>query len=189
MSNTTPRTLREVALAALAAHEGATGRELDRLARKMGHRISYTTVNHMAAGTYTSRPSRKTLEALAALAKLDPEVVYKAARLPLPMTPLREDLPPDADLLDGSQRRIVVELIRTFAQQNREIETLRSGLAEEVGEVHELRAAANKVPESGPADQPDTIDFSKAARTTKRAPRNVEGDDPRPDDEGPADGA
>jgi transcriptional regulator with XRE-family HTH domain len=132
MSNDAPMTLRDVAQAALAAHPGVSGRQLERLAKKRGLTISYTTINHLAAGTYKSRPSRKTLEALADLSGLDVEGVYRAAGEPLPRLPLRDDLPPDADLLDGTQRRLVVEMVRTFAQQNRQLATLRAGQREDV---------------------------------------------------------
>lgn len=153
MSNDAPMTLRDVARAALDANPGVSGRQLERLAKKRGLTISYTTINHLAAGTYKSRPSRKTLEALAALADVEREVVYRAAGEPLPRTPLREDLPPDSDILTGPQRRIVVELIRSFAQTNREIESLRDAARREVMGNAEHPAAIKK-PEAGPADQP-----------------------------------
>jgi hypothetical protein len=122
-----------VAQAALDSNPGTTGRELDRQAKKRGLSIVYTTINAMAAGTYNSRPSRKTLEALSELSGFSLEEVYAAAKMPLPLKPLRDDLPPDADLLDGTQRRIVIDAIRSFAQQNRRLAELNADLKELMG--------------------------------------------------------
>ena len=110
-----PRTtLQDVAKAALGAHPGVSGRELERVARKQGLTISYTTINGMAAGTYKSRPTRKTLDALAELAGYSREAVYAAAELPLPGPPFADELPPDVDRMQPHQRRAVIEVIRAF---------------------------------------------------------------------------
>jgi hypothetical protein len=119
MNDDRPMTLRDVARAALDAHHGVSGRELDRLARKRGLSISYTTVNHLAAGTYKSRPSRNTLEALAELSGVPLAKVYEAAKVPMPMARLADQLPPDADLLSPAQREAVIAVVRQFAAANR----------------------------------------------------------------------
>ena len=119
MNDDRPMTLRDVARAALDAHQGVSGRELDRLARKRGLSISYTTVNHLAAGTYKSRPSRNTLEALAELSGIPLAKVYEAANAPMPMARLADQLPPDADLLSPAQREAVIAVVRQFAAANR----------------------------------------------------------------------
>lgn len=128
MSNDEPTSLQDVARRALDKHEGVSGRQLDAIARDKGLKIVYTTINHMAAGTYKSRPGRPTLEALAELSGLPLEQVYAAARLPMPMKPFRDDIPDDADLLDGPQRRAVIDTIRLFAQQNKANAALRAEL-------------------------------------------------------------
>ncbi|MEE3126371.1 MAG: hypothetical protein VX494_04095 [Actinomycetota bacterium] len=120
-----PQSLREVARAALDAHPGISGRELERVARRQGLTISYTTINHLAAGTYKSRPSRKTLDALAALSKLPHEAVYAAAHEPLPRARFAEQLPPDADTLDGAQREAVLSVVRQLAAANRALHEAR----------------------------------------------------------------
>lgn len=116
-----PTTLRDVARAALDAHVGVSGRALERLAREHGLSISYTTINHLAAGTYKSRPSAKTLDALAALSGFTPAQVYAAAQLPLPQASFAEQLPPDVDLLTPPQRDSVLSIIRQFTQANLEL--------------------------------------------------------------------
>jgi hypothetical protein len=119
MSNDDPQTLKDVAQAALDNNRGMSGRSLDVEAKRRGLSIVYTTINHMVAGTYKSTPGRKTLEALAELSGYSVEQVYRAAKVPMPMRPLAEDLPPDSDLLTGPQRRVVIDTVRLFAQQNR----------------------------------------------------------------------
>ncbi|MDF9717641.1 hypothetical protein [Nocardioides sp. ChNu-99] len=115
MSNDEPRTLRDVALAALDRHKGVSGRQLAVIAKGKGLTIVATTINHIAAGTYRSKPSPKTLDALAELSGYTREQVYRVADKPMAMAPLRDVLPPDADLLDGPQREAVIAVIRQFA--------------------------------------------------------------------------
>lgn len=118
MSKDDPQTLREVAQAASDRHEGARGRALGRAAEAAGLTLSYTTVDKILEGTYKSRPKSATLDALAHLSGFTREQVYAAAGEPMPLKPLRDELPPDADHLTGAQRRVVLDAIRLFAQQN-----------------------------------------------------------------------
>lgn len=74
-------TLRDVALDVLKS-QGVSGRDLDRKTRAKGLRVAYTTINAMAAGTYTSTPKVATVEALARLSdSYTREQVFAAARL------------------------------------------------------------------------------------------------------------
>lgn len=123
-----PLTLRDVALRASQRAGGLQGRALDREAKRRGLTLSYTTVDKIIAGTYNSRPTSKTLEALAALAEIPLAQVYEAARLPIPSKRLADQLPPDADLLDEAQRRVVIDVVRAFAGQNRELDAARRRL-------------------------------------------------------------
>ncbi|WP_284291130.1 hypothetical protein [Luteimicrobium album] len=120
-----PLTLRDVALRASERAGGLQGRALDREAKRRGLTLSYTTVDKIIAGTYTSRPTRRTLEALAELSGVPLVEVLLAAREPLPVQPLAELLPPDADLLSADQRRVVVDIVRQFARSNRELDEAR----------------------------------------------------------------
>jgi len=79
-----PKTLTEIAQAASDNNGGARGRQLGRIAERKGLTLSYTTVDKILSGTYTSRPSRKTLEALAhrletELAGADTQDTYRLA--------------------------------------------------------------------------------------------------------------
>lgn len=121
-------TLRDVALQASERVGGLQGRALDREAKRRDLTLSYTTVDKIIAGTYNSRPTRKTLEALSALSGIPLAQVYEAARLPMPSKRLADQLPPEADLLDDSQRRVVIDIVRVFAGQNRELDLTRRQL-------------------------------------------------------------
>lgn len=120
-----------MAQAASDNNGGAGGRQLGRIAEKAGLTLSYTTVDKILAGTYTSRPGRKTLEALAQLAGLPLETVLKAAQMELPQARLADQLPPDVDTLTAEQRRIVIELARVFIKQNRTIRDLENAQPED----------------------------------------------------------
>lgn len=119
-----PMTLKDVAQAASDNNGGAGGRQLGRIAEKAGLTIAYTTIDKILAGTYTSRPGKKTLEALAQLSGIPLALVYEAAQMELPQARLADQLPPDVDLLTPEQRRVVIELARLFIKQNRELEKL-----------------------------------------------------------------
>ncbi|ASN39023.1 hypothetical protein CGQ24_08335 [Arthrobacter sp. 7749] len=116
--NSSTRSLRDIAQLASDRLGGVRGRALDREAKKLGLTLSYTTVDKILAGTYTSRPTRPTLDALAQLSEVEPSEVYAAAGVALPMKPLADQLPPDVDTLTSEQRRIVIDLARVFVKQN-----------------------------------------------------------------------
>lgn len=115
----TPRTLQDLAMLASQRHDGKRGRSLDREAKKHGLTLSYTTVDKILAGTYTSTPKRETVEALAILANVPTDTAYLAAGLPLPQAPFADQLPPDVDTLDADQRRVLIDMVRVFLKQNR----------------------------------------------------------------------
>ncbi|VXB25819.1 conserved hypothetical protein [Arthrobacter sp. 9V] len=121
----TELSLRQIAQMASDNNGGAKGRELDRIAKSKGLTLSYTTVNKIIAGTYTSRPGIKTVEALATLAGVPAAEAYKAAGIEAPQASLAEQLPPDADTLTPDQRRVVIDLTRVFIKQNRLVHELR----------------------------------------------------------------
>ncbi|MFJ2298106.1 hypothetical protein [Oerskovia paurometabola] len=127
MDNEPQLTLRDVALKASESVGGLQGRALDREAKRRGLTLSYTTVDKIIAGTYTSTPKRPTLEALAQLSGLPLEKVFRAANVPFPRRPLAELLPEDADLLSPDQKRVVIDVVRQFAKANRALESARQG--------------------------------------------------------------
>lgn len=116
-------TLQKIAQSVLDKHQ-VSGRELSRIADRKGLVLSHTTINGLAAGTYKSRPTAKTLAAMAHLSDYTVEQVYAAAGLPVPLRPLAEDLPPDADTLSAEQRQAVLAVVRQFASANRALARL-----------------------------------------------------------------
>lgn len=132
-------TLRDVALAATSRHGVKGGRALGRVAEKLELDLSYTTVDKILAGKYTSQPGRDTLDALVALSGRSREEVYRAAGEPLPLAPFSEALPPDADLLEPDQRQAVLDIIRQLARSNRALYEARRA---EAGEGRDKRPAA-----------------------------------------------
>jgi len=128
--DSTPKTLKEIAQAASDNNGGARGRQLGRIAERSGLTLSYTTVDKILAGTYTSRPSRKTLEALAKLSGVPVADVYRAAKEELPQARLADQLPPDVDNLTPEQRKVIIDIARVFLKENRTIHQLESELAD-----------------------------------------------------------
>lgn len=116
-----PLTLQDVARNVLERHD-VSGRQLQNLAQARGLTITYTTINHMAAGTYASKPKMETLDALAALSDYSVEQVYAAARQPAPKVLLRDRLPRSADTLSSHQIEAILTLVRLFVRQNEEYE-------------------------------------------------------------------
>ncbi|WP_127572724.1 hypothetical protein [Georgenia faecalis] len=126
-------TLREIADEAVNRNGGVGGRALGRIAESRGLTLSYTTVDKIRAGTYTSRPKPQTLEALAELSGRPLSVVYEAAGVPMPLRPFAADLPPEADLLEPDQRKAIYGIVRAFVRQNRELYAARRQDKEVVG--------------------------------------------------------
>jgi len=139
-----PKTLKDVAQAASDNNGGAGGRQLGRIAEKAGLTLSYTTVDKILAGTYTSRPGRKTLEALAKLSDLPLAVVYEAAQMEPPQARLADQLPPEVDSLTIEQRKIVIDLTRLFIKQNRAIQQLEQTTADTDPVQDDYRLAARE---------------------------------------------
>lgn len=112
-------TLRQIAERASDRHDGARGRALGRIAEGLGLTLSYTTVDKILEGKYRSTPRPATLDALSELSGVPQADVYAAAGVPMPLAPLAEQLPPDADLLTPLQRDAVIAVVRQFAQANK----------------------------------------------------------------------
>lgn len=145
-------TLRDIALAATVRHGVKGGRALGRVAEKLDLDLSYTTVDKILAGKYTSQPGRDTLDALVALSGCTREEVYEAAGEPLPLAPFSEALPPDADLLEPDQRQAVIDVIRQLARSNRAVYEARRARTSE----SDARNAA-PITQAGESPARDTI--------------------------------
>ncbi|WDF32215.1 hypothetical protein PTW37_10045 [Arthrobacter agilis] len=118
-------TLQDIAQRASSRNGGARGRALDRIAKQRGLTLSYTTVDKILQGKYTSRPGEATLTALASLSDVPLEDVFDAAGQTIPQARLADQLPPEVDRLTPEQRRVVIDLARVFVRQNRELEALK----------------------------------------------------------------
>ena len=118
-------TLQDLAQLASDRNDGKKGRALGRIAEKHGLTLSYTTFDNILAGRYHSTPTRKTVDSIAYLAGVDPMHAYELAGLPLPQSPLADQLPPDVDTLPPEQRRVLIEMARVLVKQNRELYDLK----------------------------------------------------------------
>lgn len=142
--HSTPMTLTEIAQAASDNNGGARGRQLGRIAERKGLTLSYTTVDKILAGTYTSRPSRKTLEALAQLSGVPVAKVYEAAQEVPPQARLADQLPPDVDSLTPEQRKVIIDIARVFLKENRTIHRLETEIAQNEKSQDDYRLAARE---------------------------------------------
>lgn len=142
--HSTPKTLKEIAQAASDNNGGARGRQLGRIAERKGLTLSYTTVDKILAGTYTSRPSRKTLEALAKLSGVPLAMVYEAAQEVPPQARLADQLPPDVDTLTPEQRKVIIDIVRVFLKENKTIHRLETEIAQSDKPQDDYRLAARE---------------------------------------------
>lgn len=169
-----PRTLRDVALAAKARHDGAGGRGLAKVACKHGHTISYGTIDSILAGTYTRKPSVKTLRALAYLSDLPEQQVLEIAGMRAPSNALAEQLPEGVDELGPDERQMLIDMARGLIRQARREQKL----------VVALRDATERL-----SHEYDTEDQEQEPRTeaggaqpTQPSPMNQAGVSPAEDD-------
>lgn len=75
---TEPKSLPEYVELASQRHNDASGRRLAEIAAASGYDVSHSTLNRIRRGTYTSRPSDATLDAIAFLAGVEARHVYAA---------------------------------------------------------------------------------------------------------------
>lgn len=164
------RTLRDLAQRASDLNGGKRGRALGREAERHGLTLSYTTTDKILNGKYNSTPRRETLEALAALAQVPKRVAYRAAGVPMPAAPLAEQLPPDVDILDSEQRRVLIDLARVFVKQNQHIHELESRDDQDDHTKH-----SPPTPDLAEQDQPDAPESTDqgSESTGDRAPMSA----------------
>ena len=159
--------LRQIAEAASERHGGVRGRAFGRMAEERGLKLTYTTFDKILTGTYHSTPKPETLKALAVLAGLDEETVFRAAGLPEPMAPFAEQVPPDADLLTPPQREAVFAVVRQLAQANKALHGAQRAGGDGDAEEPRSPAPTNK-PETGElAQEVDTV--AAALKVTARS--------------------
>lgn len=130
MSTSQNESLRDIAQLAQSRNDGEGGRAMERIAKRSGFTISASTFDRIAAGTYRSKAQKKTLQALAYLAGIPEERVYKAADRRYVAKKFADQLPDDVDQLDEDQREALIYTARAFLKSNREIERLQNELQE-----------------------------------------------------------
>jgi hypothetical protein len=108
-----PQTLRDLVQHALATR-GGSGRSLAAAAERAGHKVTHTTVNQLAAGTYRFKPSAETIRAIAWLAGVPEDAAFAAAGVPVPGPPFADELPPGVDNLSPRSRRAAIEILRAL---------------------------------------------------------------------------
>lgn len=128
MSTSQNESLRDIALIAQQRHSGVGGRTMQRLAERVGLVMSPTTFDRIANGIYRSKPQEKTLQALAHLAGVSEERVYKAANRRYVSKKFADQLPDDVDQLNEDQREALIYTARAFLKSNRELERLQNEL-------------------------------------------------------------
>lgn len=157
-----------------------SGRALTRRAAKAGLTLSYTAINGLAAGTYKSRPAATTPAALVYLSDDTAEQVYAGGGLPVPLRPLAEDLPEDADSLAAEQRQAVLAVVRQFASVNRTLARYERSASNDEAPMNRAAASAANDDDQAPAP-PTEADYGLAAT---RKPRERAHDDQSVDGEG-----
>lgn len=173
-----PSTLREVAERASSKLGTTVRRDLEEKAERRGRKISRQTWNDLLNGKYNRKPGDDLLRNLAALSGVPLNDVRSAAGVPMPGSPFADDLPEDADYIQGNARKILIDAIRLFAQQGRRTAELEAQL-KEVGS--DDRSAPNTKPGASPGNV--THLQTKAARkgTRQRAvtdrPQNEAGEE------------
>ena len=169
-----PRTLRDVALAAKARHDGAGGRGLAKVAGKHGHTISYGTIDSILAGTYTRKPSVKTLRALAYLSDLPEQQVLEIAGMRAPSNALAEQLPEGVDELGPEERQMLIDMARGLIRQARREQKL----------VVALRDATERLSHEHDTEDQEQEPRAEAggAQPTQPSPMNRAGASPAEDD-------
>lgn len=108
-----PDSLQGLAKAVLDKQQ-LSSRQIADKARRAGRRLSYTTLNSLAAGTYRSTPTPDTVRTLAWLAGVSESVAFHAAGLPVPGPPLADELPPGSDNLSPKSRAAVIQMLRVL---------------------------------------------------------------------------
>ncbi|UUX60134.1 hypothetical protein [Glutamicibacter halophytocola] len=100
---------------ALRRHD-TSARQLAFKAQEGGHKITYTTLNHIRNNTYKSAPGAVTLRAIAFLAGVEDSVAFAAAGQPVPGPPLADELPSGADNLSPKARKTLIDLARLLIE-------------------------------------------------------------------------
>lgn len=117
-------TLRDLLDMAFQKHHARYVSDLSNLAELHGFKTNRTTIAEIRKGTYSSRPGKPLLEAIAWLAGVSLDAAYRAADLPAPGPPFTAELPQDVDQLTRRERDAVLHMISVLLEQHRGAERL-----------------------------------------------------------------
>src|SRR5882757_1511267 len=134
------KTLRDLIDRAFVRHHARYATDLANLARANDFKINRTTINEIRNGTYSARPGKPVLEALAWLAGVSLDAAYLAADLPAPGPPFAAELPDDVDRLDRKERDAVLHVVRVLLEHHRSKDATPVTDSQENG-TFELRTA------------------------------------------------
>ncbi|NUO59021.1 MAG: hypothetical protein HOV78_20360 [Hamadaea sp.] len=155
---------------AMRLEQATSGRALGDLAQRRGLALTHTQINHILAGTYHSKPKRSTIDAIATLARVKPEVAYRAAGVPMAGKPFADELPPDVDLLKPHHRKAVIGVVRAFLSDVKAEESSDGAPTTQAGNAG---ATVTKIPT--PPTMEDIESGRAAAHRTRRHRRDGEG--------------
>lgn len=178
-----PRTLRDVALIAKDRHDGAGGRKLALVAKERKHSVSYGTIDSILAGTYTRKPSIKTLKALAYLADIPEAQVFEIAGMRAPSVSVAEQLPEGVDELGPDERQMLIEIARGLIRQTRREQKLIVALRQAQESGHDERTEEDVTEPRTQGTYPSAI--SRAGVSPAHVDASAEGEVPavpRPDE-------
>lgn len=179
-----PRTLRDVALIAKDRHDGAGGRKLALVAKERKHSVSYGTIDSILAGTYTRKPSIKTLKALAYLADIPEAQVFEIAGMRAPSVSVAEQLPEGVDELGPDERQMLIEIARGLIRQTRREQKLIVALRQAQESGHDERTEEEVTEPRTQGTYPSAM--SRAGVSPAHVDASAEGEVPavpRPKDE------
>ena len=121
-----PTSLQQVVELAMRRHDVADAAKLTRIASEAGFKVNNTTMTRLRRGTYSSKPTRPLLTALAWLAGTTYEVAREAAGISSDQPPFAQQLPVDVDLLTPKERAAVIELLRLLIEHHRRAAAVRA---------------------------------------------------------------
>ena len=172
----TPQSLADLVEVAARRHgtpsRPASGLQLSEAAKKKGFKLTYTTVNHIKAGTYRYTPKPETIRALAWLADVTETVAFTAAGQPVPGPPLADELPDGADNLSPKSRRVVIEMLRVLIDLENTTDANKP----------DVNRPASQEDQAGPLHSKGTPDSPKRKRT-QPTPSQEQGASPAPGEE------
>ncbi|NWL32946.1 hypothetical protein [Paenarthrobacter nitroguajacolicus] len=140
-----PLGLTNLATLAFAKHPGVSGSELARMAQEAGYELTATTLNSIRSGTYSYKPRKETVSALAWLTNIDEETAFSTVFAERPKSPEVTDFRSLIDLAQHKRRMSGRQLAFLAQEQGFKITTttinhLKAGTYKSVPSAETIRA-------------------------------------------------